>query len=175
MQSDLGLSARQITMSDPDALFAQMGSGNNFVDLTPLAQVPGCTIVNHFGRLSIHFVKEDLNLHHFHGHHYTDAFYNDAELDDGLGTFIHKFLMEAQAVARAHALAMGGNAVVAFRVERSYFRETLKNQAYALMSISGDVVEVRRDAVDGVDPATHAQFTESFVEQMWSSTKIAAQ
>jgi hypothetical protein len=92
--SDLALNSRTFTMSEQDALFSPSASHSPmFVDITPLSNVPGCTTVNHYGRLSIHFVKEDLNLHHFHGHHYTDAYhYNDAVLDDGLGTFIHKVI-----------------------------------------------------------------------------------
>jgi uncharacterized protein YbjQ (UPF0145 family) len=46
---------------------------------------------------------------------------------------------ELTAVVRAHTLALGGNAVVGYTVDQSVFYETI-NHGYALVSISGDVV-----------------------------------
>ena len=150
----------------PGLLPSPSSSGTTFIEITPLTHVPGSVVVNYIGRLSLHFVKEDLNLHHAHGHHYTDSahHYADAVLDDGLGTFIHKFTMEVQAIARAHTLAMGGNALVAFRIEHSLFRETIKNQAYGLLSVSGDVVEVRYE-----DAAAPLVTGEEMVRCLWES------
>lgn len=81
--------------ADPTTAESQPSS---FVEITPLTHVPGGTIINYLGHMSLHFVKEDLNLHHHHGNHYTESMhhYADAVLDDGLGTFIHKFLVEIQ-------------------------------------------------------------------------------
>jgi hypothetical protein len=82
-----------------------------------------------------------------------------------------QFLMEVQAIARAHAVAMGGNAIVAFRVERSHFNETLKNQAYALVSISGDVVEVRRDSLNESTPVVAPEL---LVQHVWNANQKPA-
>lgn len=48
-----------------------------------------------------------------------------------------------RAIARAHTRAVGGNALVSFNIQHTLFRETLKNQAYGLLSVSGDMVEGR--------------------------------
>ena len=116
---------------------------SKFVEITPLSRMPGHQIVKHLGRLSLHFVKEDLHLHHA-ASDYAYYFFTDPNVaEDGLGRFMYRFLSEVQAIARAHTIAMGGNALIAFRLEQTVLRESLKNQAYGMLSISGDVVQVR--------------------------------
>ncbi len=199
-------------------------SNNVQVKLFPLSFVPGHQIIRHYGRLSLHFVKEDLNLHahpvHIHGHHFqmnnptvlaspaptplslplrplsmptavSNIFFNANQSDateigsrrvsirpttvekpitgvkqdeslppppltinDGtlsvlsnaliedneMNRFAQRFIHEIEAVVRAHVVARGGNALIGWRVECSLFRESLKNQAYGLVSVSGDVV-----------------------------------
>jgi uncharacterized protein YbjQ (UPF0145 family) len=124
-----------------------------FIEITPLNNPTLGNISKHLGRISLYFVKEELNLHHNHGNHYSDsANYIENTHDDGLGTFIHKFLMEVQAIVRSRAVSMGGNAVVAFCIENSLFRETLKNQAYGLVCVSGDVVEIKSNDLKFFSP-----------------------
>lgn len=116
--------------------------------ISPLSTVPGFTVTAVVGRLNLHFIKEEQNLHHAHGHHYSDTshYYNsDVILEDGLGSFIHQFLVEVQAIARAYTIAMGGNALLAFNIDYCSFKEPLKNQAYGLLSLSGDIVELKAD------------------------------
>ncbi|KAI9179317.1 hypothetical protein H9P43_005980 [Blastocladiella emersonii ATCC 22665] len=68
---------------------------------------------------------------------------DDDHESDGMGAFVQLAWTEILAVVAAHVQAMGGNALVAFRVEHSGFHETIKNQAYALVCVSGDVCLVK--------------------------------
>ncbi|KAI8363778.1 hypothetical protein B0O80DRAFT_434478 [Mortierella sp. GBAus27b] len=109
------------------ALLPMMPMDRPFIEMTPLSFIPGRTPTRYLGKLSLHFVKETHILH-------------DATVSSGMGGFVHVFLMEIQAVARSHVAALGGDAIVGLRVDESFFQESVKNQGYALISISGDVV-----------------------------------
>lgn len=100
-----------------------------FIEMTPLPYIPGATALRYLGRLSLHFVKEAHIVHEV-----STA---------GIGSFVNAFLMEIQAVARAHVAALGGNAIVGYHVDQTFFEENMKSQGYALMSLSGDVIECR--------------------------------
>ncbi len=55
--------------------------------------------------------------------------------------FVARGVSEAQAVARAHARAMGGNAIVAYACASAVLHHNVaKNEAQLLMFVSGDVV-----------------------------------
>jgi hypothetical protein len=58
-----------------------------------------------------------------------------------LGSIYYPFMVESHAIARAHVQALGGNALLSFRLRRSSGGEQ-RNQAYNLLSISGDAVVV---------------------------------
>ncbi|KAG0374540.1 hypothetical protein BGX24_010268 [Mortierella sp. AD032] len=109
------------------ALLPMMPADRPFIEMTPLSFIPGRTPTRYLGKLSLHFVKETHILH-------------DTTVSSGMGGFVHVFLMEIQAVARSHVAALGGDAIVGLRVDESFFQESVKNQGYALISISGDVV-----------------------------------
>ena len=96
--------------------------------LSALEYVPGVRIKRYLGRLNIHLIKESTTLRE----------------QGGLGSFFYTFLLQAQAIARAHVGALGGNALISFRMKRD--SGGLKNQAYNLISLSGDAVliETRR-------------------------------
>ncbi|KAF9918664.1 hypothetical protein BX616_006910 [Lobosporangium transversale] len=108
-------------------LLPMMPADRPFIEMTPLSFIPGRTPTRYLGKLSLHFVKETHILH-------------DATVSSGMGGFVHVFLMEIQAVARSHVAALGGDAILGLRVDESFFQESVKNQGYALISISGDVV-----------------------------------
>ncbi|KAI9022024.1 hypothetical protein DFJ74DRAFT_768609 [Hyaloraphidium curvatum] len=114
-----------------------------FVEITPLSHIPGCRVVRYLGVLSFHFVKES----------YLE--YDATDQSKGMGGFVHGFFGEMLAVVRAHSAALGGNAVLAFRVDHAVFSENVKGTGYAVITCSGDVVQVAPDsvAVPG-DPAT---------------------
>lgn len=109
------------------SLLPMMPADRPFIEMTPLSFIPGRTPTRYLGKLSLHFVKETHILH-------------DTTVSSGMGGFVHVFLMEIQAVARSHVAALGGDAIVGLRVDESFFQESVKNQGYALISISGDVV-----------------------------------
>ncbi|KAG0266778.1 hypothetical protein DFQ27_009447 [Actinomortierella ambigua] len=109
------------------AVLPMLPTSRSFIEVTPLSFIPGRTPTRYLGKLSLHFVKETHILH-------------DGTVSSGMGGFVHVFLMEIQAVARAHVAAMGGDAIVGLRVDETLFQESVKNQGYALLSISGDVV-----------------------------------
>ncbi|KAI8610786.1 hypothetical protein BC830DRAFT_1069490, partial [Chytriomyces sp. MP71] len=100
------------------------------IEITPLSYVPQGRIEKHLGRVSLHFVKE------------ASILYEAGAVDGGMGGFAHNLLAELYAVARAYTAALGGNAMISFTVEESMFYESIKNQGYSLISVSGDVVNV---------------------------------
>jgi hypothetical protein len=61
-----------------------------------------------------------------------------------LGSFFFTFISEANAVARAQVSALGGNALLCHRLvpQESGVRVARNNQAYNMMSITGDAVLV---------------------------------
>ncbi|KAG0238402.1 hypothetical protein BGW42_005635 [Actinomortierella wolfii] len=115
------------TAATSATVLPMLPAGRTFIEMTPLSFIPGRTPTRYLGKLSLHFVKETHILH-------------DGTVSSGMGGFVHMFLMEIQAVARSHVAAMGGDAIVGLRVDETLFQESVKNQGYALMSISGDVV-----------------------------------
>ncbi|KAJ3415693.1 hypothetical protein HDV05_004371 [Chytridiales sp. JEL 0842] len=104
--------------------------GINGVEITPLTYVPQAKIEKLLGRVSLHFVKE------------SSILFEPGGGNGGMGGFAHTLLAELHAVTRAYTAALGGNAMCSFTVEQSVFEESIKNQGYSLISVSGDVVEV---------------------------------
>ena len=96
------------------------------VEATALEFIPGARVVRYLGRINIHLIKES----------------NTVREGGGLGAFFLSFLHQAHAVAKAHVEGLGGNALLSYRVVR---RETggQKNQAYNLVSLTGDAALVR--------------------------------
>ncbi|KAG0267474.1 hypothetical protein BG011_004508 [Mortierella polycephala] len=127
------------------SLLPTMPADRPFIEITPLSFIPGRTPIRYLGKLSLHFVKETHILH-------------DSTVSSGMGGFVHVFLMEIQAVARSHVAALGGDAIVGLRVDESFFQESVKNQGYALISISGDVVACTLD--DQATSSSHSSDSE---------------
>ncbi|OZJ02721.1 hypothetical protein BZG36_05105 [Bifiguratus adelaidae] len=133
IKNNLTASGAKITEQSPSAINLTEANPTTylsepplFVDITPLSHIPGASIDRYLGRLSLHFVKEAHVTH--------DSF------TGGIGSFANQFLMEVQSVARAHIAALGGNAIVGYHVDQTYIEENVKNQGYAILSLSGDVV-----------------------------------
>lgn len=98
------------------------------VELTPLSFLPGVRMDRYVGHIHIHFIKESFAVRE----------------DGGLGSFTHVFLTEANALARSHVAALGGNALVGFKIETFIIVEnSAKDQAYTLISLSGDAYHVK--------------------------------
>ena len=89
------------------------------VELCSLSHLPGYRTTRYLGVVSLHFIKESW------------AVRSQAEL----GAFFHLFLMEVNAVVRAHAAALGANALLCYVTtpEESTSR-TSRNQVYHMLS-----------------------------------------
>ena len=101
------------------------------IPITSLSFLPNASIEKILGRVSLHFVKES-NINYENG---TGLY--------GVAGFKHVLLTELYAMARGYAKTLGGNALVSFSIDLSFFEESVKNQGYALISISADVVQIR--------------------------------
>jgi len=92
------------------------------VILTPLSYIPNRKTDLYFGKLNLHFIKESWAIRE----------------GGGLESFIHVFLSEAQAIARANVEAIGGNALLSFRlIPREAGSKS--QSAYYIISLSGDI------------------------------------
>ncbi|KAM3183268.1 hypothetical protein ACTXT7_010695 [Hymenolepis weldensis] len=59
----------------------------------------------------------------------------------GLRCFVHTAIMEAQSVAAAHTVGLGGNAFLSYQIsEMLILRPTSRNQAQCLINLCGDMV-----------------------------------
>jgi len=107
-----------------------------FVELTPLSYFPGAMIERFLGHISMHLIKER-----------SLAIINkkDNFIDNGLGLFTHELITEATAVMRSHIAALGGNAMVGYRIDEIRLNENTESakSGYCLLSISGDALYVR--------------------------------
>ena len=88
-------------------------------------------MVDHLGHFSLYLIKESTAL--------REA--------GGLPAFMHTFLAEAFALARAHVRSRNGNALVCMDVcDMVLMVNPAKNQGQCLLSLVGDVVRARHAA-----------------------------
>eukprot|EP00736_Rhodelphis_marinus_P014184 Rmarinus@m.29539 len=96
------------------------------VMVTPLAAIPGTRIELWLGRVSLHYIRE-----------------THADFNVNAGRFTQTFLSEVYAIARAHANALGANAITSFSMNECMIIES-GDQVYGFISLSGDAVLVRK-------------------------------
>jgi hypothetical protein len=99
--------------------------GSNGVEVTSLSEIPGRRMDRYLGKLSLHFVKEE-----------------HLEMDSSLGGmagFVYTFLSEVHVMARAQAVALGGNVITSFRMEQTVFSQDVRSNGYGVISVSGDI------------------------------------
>ncbi|KAF0717750.1 Aste57867_2119 [Aphanomyces stellatus] len=108
---------------------ASSSAAREWIELTPLSYVPGAKIQRYLGRISLHFIKESWTVREC----------------GGLGAFFHLFLSEAIAVVRAHVRALGGNAMLCFRLVPIESSQLYRNQVYNMISVTGDAVWLERE------------------------------
>eukprot|EP00904_Undaria_pinnatifida_P014287 jgi/Undpi1/998/HiC_scaffold_10.g04462.m1 len=70
------------------------------VEMTPLGHVPGARVTRYLGSVSLHFIKESWA----------------ASRGGEVASFFHGFVMEVHAVIRANVAALGGNALLSYRL-----------------------------------------------------------
>ncbi|XP_038666981.1 C2 domain-containing protein 5 isoform X16 [Scyliorhinus canicula] len=101
------------------------------VEMTPLSFIPGAKIAKYLGIINMFFIRETTSLRE----------------EGGVSGFLHAFIAEVFAIVRAHVAALGGNAVVSYIMKQCVFMENAnKNQAQCLINVSGDAVNLFRDA-----------------------------
>ncbi|RLN89479.1 hypothetical protein BBJ28_00015112 [Nothophytophthora sp. Chile5] len=103
--------------------------GREWIELTPLAYIPGAHVTRYLGRVTLHFIKESWTVRE----------------SGGLGAFYHLFLSEAIAIVRAHVRSLGGNAMLTFRLVPIESSQLYRNQVYNMISITGDAVMIERE------------------------------
>ncbi|VDK33436.1 unnamed protein product [Taenia asiatica] len=92
--------------------------------LTPSPNLLNSEVTHYLGNYSFFFVRET----------------NDLREMGGLRCFIHAAVMEAQAVAAAHTIGLGGNALLSCQINDLLItRPTSRNQAQCLINLRGDM------------------------------------
>ncbi|SCM17145.1 conserved Plasmodium protein, unknown function [Plasmodium berghei] len=90
--------------------------------ITPLNILPNVIIKKYFGVISLHIVKENINLKKF------DFFYQS-------------LISDILYIAKSHIKAIGANLISSFKITNIFLREE-KSHGYALISICGDVAKI---------------------------------
>ena len=101
----------------------------SFVFLTPLTSITGYRIKRYCGLVVLHFIRETWHL----------------EEQASMNNYSHKFLLEVLAVAKAHVRCIGGNALLSVRILPQETAEEDVNQAYSMITISGDAALMEED------------------------------
>ncbi|CAK9059175.1 unnamed protein product [Durusdinium trenchii] len=110
----------------PDASVAE---ADKPVLVSALSSIPNCEVEQYCGFVTVHMIKETVNV--------TRQF-------ESLQVFYHQFVAEALLTAKAHVLAVGGDALLGYRINNLFLRED-KRRAYAVISISGDAAKLGFD------------------------------
>jgi len=84
--------------------------------ITPLSALPGHHTVSYCGRIELHLIRENTTIRE----------------TGGASMFAGRALEEAAAMARAHTIAMGGNAVVGFKVKNFVMRDSPQRNSVRL-------------------------------------------
>ena len=89
--------------------------------------LPGARIKRYLGRVNLHFIRETLAV----------------QKEGGLASFFFVLLQQTNAIARANVRALGGNALVGYRMNpRESSGGLSTRKAYHMVSVSGDAVEL---------------------------------
>jgi len=94
--------------------------------VSALSTAPDCQVERYCGLVTVHMIKENVNV--------TKQF-------ESLQVFYHQFVAETLSTAKAHVLAVGGDALLGYRINNLFLREE-SGRAYAVISISGDAAKL---------------------------------
>ncbi|KAK2569229.1 C2 domain-containing protein 5 [Acropora cervicornis] len=97
------------------------------VEMTSMSYLPNAQIEQYLGNVNLFLIRESHTVRE----------------NGGLNMFMQAFVAEAQAMLRAHVSAIGGNALVSYKLnEIVLFDNPHKHQGQCLLNISGDAVKV---------------------------------
>lgn len=97
------------------------------VEMTSMSYLPNAQIEQYLGNVNLFLIRESHTVRE----------------NGGLNMFMQAFVAEAQAMLRAHVSAIGGNALVSYKLnEIVLFDNPHKRQGQCLLNISGDAVKV---------------------------------
>jgi hypothetical protein len=103
---------------------------SNMVELTNLSSIPGTRVLYHIDRVLVCMIREVLR---------------GEEPGGNMTVWMGRLLFEGQAMCRAQAAAMGGNAVLHYNVQQCMMNAVAgKQRVYSVLIISGDAVCVTR-------------------------------
>jgi len=94
--------------------------------VSALSTAPDCKVERYCGLVTVHMIKENVKV--------TKQF-------ESLQVFYHQFVAETLSTAKAHVLAVGGDALLGYRINNLFLREE-SGRAYAVISISGDAAKL---------------------------------
>ena len=101
------------------------------MELTNLAFIPAARVLHHIDRVLVCMIREVLIRE---------------EPEGSMTTWMARLLLDGQAMCRAQAAAMGGNAVLHYNVHQCVVDNVAgKQRVYSLLILSGDAVFVARD------------------------------
>ncbi|CAF0888667.1 unnamed protein product [Brachionus calyciflorus] len=99
----------------------------NNVEVTNLSYVPNATIENYLGLINLFLIRESTQI----------------KENGGLSGFMHCFITEVLAMARAHVISLGGNALLSFKMTECMLLDNPhRNQGQCLINVSGDAVRI---------------------------------
>ena len=128
------------------------------VELTPLSYVPAASITSYIGRVTLHFIREERKVKKTKSQRRVlGGVLGDGDADGGaagagggdatveLHDFFAQFIAEANAAMRSHVAALGGDALVCYRMhhrgESGDKPET--STVYCMLTVSGDAVRTQ--------------------------------
>lgn len=132
-QESLSNSLRVSVDPSLNSSIQQEQTSNEPIIVTNLEYIPGSKIKRFFGRVSHHFIREAKEN--------KEKETSQLSSKSKLGNLSCIFLREAISIARAHVIAMGGNALVGFSIDSFVL---VARSGYCLVSFSGDIVEIRK-------------------------------
>ena len=101
----------------------------NDVEITTLSYVPNATIDAYLGHINLFLIRESTQI----------------KENGGLSGFMHCFISEMLALARAHVLSLGGNALISFKMNECVLLDNPhRNQGQCLLNVAGDAVKFKK-------------------------------
>ncbi|OQR66768.1 hypothetical protein BIW11_02300, partial [Tropilaelaps mercedesae] len=122
------------TSSQAGSAKRRLHTRSSGVEVSTLSLIPGRSVSEYLGNVNFFLIREASNLTH----------------SSYLNPFAATFLQEVVAIARCHVAAMGGDALLSFRMDHQLLLHGAhKHQGQYLVSIQGDAVLLEKVANAG--------------------------